>query len=265
MDSASSQAPLFITVGEGEPARRLAVQIREGDGPTLVWLGGFRSDMGATKAMVLDAWARDNGRALVRFDYTGHGESEGEFADATISTWLEDAMAVLDATVKGPAILVGSSMGGWIACLAARARARRGDAALAGMVLIAPALDFTQSLMWERFPRGIREIMERDGVWMRPTEYGPEPVPTTMALIEDGRRHLLLGGPIDPGCPVHILQGMQDPDVPYAHALATVERLPAPGTVLTLIADGDHRLSRPQDLARLLAAVAEIGRAAPSA
>ncbi|KQP47367.1 alpha/beta hydrolase [Methylobacterium sp. Leaf106] len=259
MDSALSQAPTFITVGKGDAARRIAVRSRAGDGPALVWLGGFRSDMGATKAMVLDAYARDHGRALVRFDYTGHGESEGEFAESTISTWLEDAMAVLDATVTGPAILVGSSMGGWIACLAARARALRGDAPLAGMVLIAPALDFTETLMWERFPPDIRATMEREGVWMRPTDYGPEPVPTTMALIEDGRRHLLLGGPIDPGCPVHILQGMRDPDVPYTHALATVERLPASGTVLTLIADGDHRLSRPQDLSRLLAAVAEIG------
>lgn len=259
MDSALSQAPTFITVGKGDAARRIAVRTRSGDGPALVWLGGFRSDMGATKAMALDAYARDHGRALVRFDYTGHGESEGEFAESTISTWLEDAMAVLDATVTGAAILVGSSMGGWIACLAARARALRGDARLAGMVLIAPALDFTETLMWECFPPDIRATMEREGVWMRPTEYGPEPVPTTMALIEDGRRHLLLGGPIDPGCPVHILQGMRDPDVPYTHALATVERLPASGTVLTLIADGDHRLSRPQDLARLLAAVAEIG------
>jgi pimeloyl-ACP methyl ester carboxylesterase len=128
MDSALSQAPTFITVGKGDAARRLAVRSRAGDGPALVWLGGFRSDMGATKAMVLDAYARDHGRALVRFDYTGHGESEGEFAESTISTWLEDAMAVLDATVTGPAILVGSSMGGWIACLAARARALRGDA-----------------------------------------------------------------------------------------------------------------------------------------
>ncbi|GJE16212.1 alpha/beta hydrolase [Methylobacterium marchantiae] len=259
MDSAMNQGPTFITVGEGQSARRIAVRIRAGQGPSLVWLGGFCSDMGATKAMALDAWARDHGRALVRFDYTGHGESDGVFAEATISTWLEDAMAVLDAAVKGPAILIGSSMGGWIACLVARARAGRGDAPLAGMVLIAPALDFTQGLMWERFPPEIRETLERDGVWPMPADYGPEPVPITMALIEDGRRHLLLGGPINPGCPVHILQGMQDPDVPHDHALATVARLPAAGTVLTLIADGEHRLSRPQDLARLLAAVAEIG------
>lgn len=259
MTSRISHEPAFIEVGRGTAARRIAVRARAGEGPPLVWLGGFRSDMGATKATMLDDWARDRGRALVRFDYTGHGESGGAFADATISTWLEDAMAVLDATVTQPPILVGSSMGGWIACLTARARARRGDPAPAGMVLIAPALDFTEGLMWERFPPEIRATMERDGVWMRPTEYGPEPVPITMALIEDGRRHILLDGTIDPGCPVHILQGMQDPDVPYAHALATVGRLPAAGTVLTLIADGDHRLSRPQDLVRLLSAVEAIG------
>lgn len=258
MDFATRQNPIFISVGEGDAARRIAIRIREGDGPPLVWLGGFRSDMGATKATVLDAWARDHGRALIRFDYTGHGESEGEFAASTISTWLEDAMAVLDATVTRPPILIGSSMGGWIACLVARARALRGDAAPAGMVLIAPAVDFTETLMWERFPPEIRATMERDGVWWRATEYGPDPVPTTMSLIEDGRRHLLLDAPIDPGCPIHILQGMKDQDVPYEHAIATVGRLPAAGTVLTLIADGDHRLSRPQDLARLTAAVAEI-------
>ena len=259
MDAAEPRSPIVLAVGEGAAARRIAVRIREGDGPPVVWLGGFRSDMGATKAMAVDAWARERGRAFIRFDYTGHGESGGDFAASTISTWLADAMAVLDAHVTAPAVLVGSSMGGWIACLAARARAARGEAPPAGLVLIAPALDFTESLMWARLPPEIRATLARDGVWMRPTDYGPDPVPITMALIEDGRTHSMLGGPIDPGCPVHILQGMQDPDVPFVHALSLVDRLPADGTVLTLIADGDHRLSRPQDIARLLAAVAEMG------
>lgn len=244
----------FLTVGTGTETRRIAVRRRSGGGPPIVWLGGFRSDMGATKALALDAWAQAHGRALVRFDYTGHGESGGRFADATISHWLADALAVIGAHAPERPILVGSSMGGWIACLAATG----GTVIPAGLVLIAPALDFTHTLMWDRFTPEIRTTILRDGVWMRPSPYDPEPVPITRSLIEDGRTHGLLDAPIDPGCPVHILQGMEDPDVPYAHALRIVDRLPKAGTILTLIADGDHRLSRPQDLARLLAAVAGI-------
>ncbi|MCJ2046520.1 alpha/beta hydrolase [Methylobacterium sp. J-078] len=258
MDASPGEAPEFITVGEGPQARRIAVRRRAGDGPPLVWLGGFRSDMGATKAIALDDWAARHGRALVRFDYTGHGESEGVFAQATISTWLADARAVIAAHAPERPILVGSSMGGWIACLVARALACDGLPPPSGLVLIAPALDFTDALMWARFTPEIRETIERTGAWMRPSQYDPNPVPITRELIADGRTHNLLGAPLDPGCPVHILQGMDDPDVPYAHALKVVERLPAAGTVLTLIADGDHRLSRPQDLARLLGAVAEF-------
>ncbi len=246
--------PDVLMVGRGAEARRIAVRRRPGKGPPLVWLGGFRSDMGATKALALDAWAQTQGRALVRFDYTGHGESGGHFAEATISHWLADARAVIEAYAPERPILVGSSMGGWIACLAATS----GVTLPAGLVLIAPALDFTQSLMWDRFTPEIRETITRDGVWNRPSAYDPDPVPITRALIEDGRTHALLDAPFDPGCPVHILQGMEDPDVPYGHAFRIVERLPRAGTILTLIADGDHRLSRPQDLARLLAAVADI-------
>lgn len=258
MDLGGEDVPSFLQVGEGERGRTIAVRARRGSGPPVVWLGGFRSDMRATKALALDDWAREHGRALVRFDYTGHGESGGRFADATISTWLEDAEAVLGAYASERPILVGSSMGGWIACLAARARIARGALPPAGLVLIAPALDFTEVLMWERFAPEIRETLRRDGVWLRPTDYDPEPVPITMALIEDGRRHSLLDANLDLRCPVHILQGMADPDVPYGHALRILERLPEAGTVLTLIKDGDHRLSRPQDIARLLAAVAAM-------
>lgn len=258
MTSAQGEAPDFIEVGTGDAARQIAVRRRPGNGPPLVWLGGFRSDMGATKAMALDAWAAQAGRALVRFDYTGHGESGGVFAEATISTWLADAQAVIAAHALERPILVGSSMGGWIACLVAQALARHGRPAPSGLVLIAPALDFTQSLLWDRFPPEVRSQIERDGAWFRPSAYDPTPVPITRALIEDGRSHCLLGSPFDPACPVHILQGMDDPDVPYTHALRVVERLPKAGTLLTLIADGDHRLSRPQDIARLLAVVADM-------
>ena len=249
--------PDFIDVGQGEAARRIAVRVREGSGPPVVWLGGFRSDMTATKAAALDAWATDARRALVRFDYAGHGASGGDFARCTISSWLADAQAVLAACIHEPPILVGSSMGGWIACLAARERAARG-LRTAGLVLVAPALDFTEDLIWSQLDDTARAAMLRDGVLKRPSDYAPEPDPITLALIEDGRRNRLLDGPFDPACPVHILQGMHDPDVPYGHALKTVGRLPAEGTVLTLIADGDHRLSRPQDIARLVAAVAGI-------
>ena len=258
MMSARVEAPEFLEVGTGSTARRIAVRRRAGEGPALIWLGGFRSDMGATKAMTLDAWAEQQGRTLVRFDYAGHGESTGLFADFTISTWLADAQAVIEAYAPESQILVGSSMGGWIACLVARARARQGQAAPSGLVLIAPALDFTQCLLWDRFPPEIRAQIEQDGAWFRPSAYDPTPVPITHALIQDGRHHCLLGTSFDPGCPVHIIQGMDDPDVPYTHALRVVERLPKAGTLLTLIADGDHRLSRPQDLQRLLTTVAEF-------
>ncbi|MBE7203043.1 MAG: alpha/beta hydrolase [Parafilimonas terrae] len=249
--------PEFLDVGTGSAARRIAVRVREGSGPPVVWLGGFRSDMTATKATALDAWAAEAGRRLIRFDYAAHGESSGNFTDCTISSWLEDAQAVLNAHVDAPPVLVGSSMGGWIACLAARARAAEGET-LAGLVLIAPALDFTEELIWNRLSEAARAMLVRDRVLRRPSDYAPEPDPITLNLIEDGRGNCLLDGALDPGCPIHILQGMRDTDVPYTHALRILGQLPADGTVLTLIADGDHRLSRTQDIARLVAAVAEI-------
>lgn len=250
--------PDFITVEAGGARRRIAVRVREGAGPPVIWLGGFRSDMGATKAMAVDAWAKESGRKLVRFDYSGHGASDGTFAEGTISAWLADAEAVIAIYARERPIMIGSSMGGWIACLAARARRERGEAPPAGLVLIAPALDFTETLMWDRFPQEVRDTLLRDRVWHRPTDYAPEPDPISLDLIEDGRRHLMLDGPLDFGCPVYILQGLEDPDVPAAHAFRLVERLPKAGLVLTLIADGDHRLSRPQDIRRLVAAVAEM-------
>jgi len=256
-ETSPGELPLVTLDIDGPSPRRLAVRVREGEGPPVVWLGGFRSDMRATKAAALDAWAAQNARRMVRFDYSGHGESEGRFEDGTISDWLADACAVIDRYANERPILVGSSMGGWIACLVARERARRG-ADLGGMVLIAPALDFTEALMWDAFPPEVRQTLERDGVWYRETPYAPKPDPIRMALIEDGRRHLLLDASLEPGCPVHILQGMADPDVPYPHALRILERLPAQGTRLTLIKDGDHRLSRPEDIDLLVRTVAAM-------
>lgn len=256
-----NQLPAYLDVETASGKRRIAVRARTGAAPGLFWLGGFKSDMKGTKAATLDAFAVENNRACVRFDYSGHGESDGAFADGTIGQWHEESVAVFDAFCEGPQIAIGSSMGGWMALLLARALAkRRGTArraSLAGLLLIAPAPDFTEELMWKAFPQEIRDQIEKDGAWQRPSDYG-DPYPITRQLIEEGRNHLVLGGSIDAGCPVRILQGAQDPDVPWQHAFALTDCLPSDDVVLTLIQDGDHRLSRPQDIARILAAITEL-------
>jgi pimeloyl-ACP methyl ester carboxylesterase len=250
--------PALIDVGRDAGARKIAVRARAGGAPGLFWLSGFNSDMQGTKALALDAWAAEHGRACVRFDYSGHGESGGAFIDGTIGRWLEESTAVFDRFCEGPQVVIGSSMGGWMALLLAREIARRhGATSLAGLVLIAPAPDFTEELMWKDFSPEIRQEIETKGVWLRPSQYG-EPYPITRQLIEEGRNHLLLGSTIEVGCPVRILQGAQDPDVPWRHAFALAHRLPRDDVVLTVIQDGDHRLSRPQDIARIIAAVAEF-------
>ncbi|MDO9062482.1 MAG: alpha/beta hydrolase [Bradyrhizobium sp.] len=256
----SDQEPVFIEVVQGDGQRRIAVRARQGAAPGLFWLGGFHSDMKGTKALALDAWAAEQGRACVRFDYSGHGESGGAFVDGTIGRWLEESVAVFERFCLGPQIVIGSSMGGWMALLLARELAKRHEsrASLAGLVLIAPAPDFTEQLMWNGFSPDVKQEIESKGVWLRPSEYG-EPYPITRALIEEGRNHLVLGSAIEVGCPVRILQGAQDPDVPWQHAFALAHRLPTDDVVLTMIQDGDHRLSRPQDIARMIAAVAERG------
>lgn len=237
--------------------RGIAVRLTTGSGPAVVWLGGFRSDMRSTKAGRLAAWGAQHGRAVVRFDYSGHGESGGDFADGTIGAWLAEALAVVR-RFAGPApVLLGSSMGGWIALLAARALAAEA-APPSGLVLIAPAADFTEELMWAKFSPQTRATIEREGAWMRHSAYSPEPYPITRRLIEEGRDHLLLGGTFRVGCPVHVLQGMADPDVPWRHARKLVERLAEDDVVLTLVKDGDHRMSRPEDLERMFAAIEAI-------
>jgi pimeloyl-ACP methyl ester carboxylesterase len=251
----------FLSVGSGADERAIAVRTRAGEGPGLFWLGGFKSDMNGTKALALDDWAAAHGRACTRFDYSGHGESGETFTDGTIGRWLAESLAVFRQCCRGPQVLVGSSMGGWLALLLTRELQRgapRGDASAAGLVLIAPAVDFTEELMWKRFPAAVKRELEQTGVWMRPSEYSEEPYPITRQLIEEGRSHLLLGGLIETGCPVRILQGAQDPDVPWTHAVDLVSRFARDDVVLTLVKDGDHRLSRPEDIERLLAAVAEF-------
>jgi pimeloyl-ACP methyl ester carboxylesterase len=251
----------FLDIGESNDRRGIAVRQQTGSAPGLVWLGGYKSDMKGTKAQALADWAREHGRACVRFDYSGHGESGGAFTAGTIGRWLADSLAVFDAFCIGPQILVGSSMGGWIALLLIRALRQRGEAGaanVAGVVLIAPAVDFTEELMWKRFTPEIKSELEAKGFWQRPSEYSPDPYIVTKQLIEEGRHHLLLGGMIETGCPVRILQGVEDPDVPWQHAKALVARLASDDVVLTLIKDGDHRLSRPEDIERLIRAVAEF-------
>jgi len=262
----------FLHIGEGAGRRAIAVRAREGAAPGLFWLGGYKSDMMGTKAVALAEWAAQQGRGCVRFDYSGHGESEGVFTDGTIGRWLADSLAVFDAYCRGPQILVGSSMGGWLALLLARELKRRarpdpppqpgdgrvGAASIGGMVLIAPAVDFTEELMWKRFTPEIKRELEAKGVWQRPSQYSPEPYLITRQLIEEGRNHLILGNMIETGCPVRILQGVMDPDVPWQHAKALIARFACDDVVLTLVKDGDHRLSRPEDIERLIAAVAEF-------
>jgi pimeloyl-ACP methyl ester carboxylesterase len=256
----SEPLPLLLPVGREPDTRRIAVRIRDGAAPGLFWLGGFKSDMKGTKAAALDAWAAEHKRAYVRFDYSGHGESEGSFIDGTIGRWLEESLAVFTQYCRGPQVVVGSSMGGWMALLLARELQRRAvsTASLKALVLIAPAPDFTETLMWKNFPRNVKREIEEKGVWERPSAYGDGPYPITRALIEDGRKHLVMGDLIRTGCPVRIIQGVQDTDVPWRHAAELVSLLAQDDVVFTLVKDGDHRLSRPEDIARLTTAVAEF-------
>lgn len=236
-----------------EDGSRLAFRRISGEGATVVWLGGFHSDMTGTKAQVLAEQAQASGGAYVRFDYFGHGESDGAFKDGTISRWREDALAVIDELTEGPLVLVGSSMGGWLACLAAIARPERVKA----MVLIAPAPDFTEKLMAPELSDEAKAAITRDGFWIRPSEYDDGGYPITRDLLEDGARWSILPGPVPINVPVRVLQGGADPDVPWTHALELANAMTGQDVVFTLIKDGDHRLSRPQDLERLVAAVAE--------
>jgi pimeloyl-ACP methyl ester carboxylesterase len=262
----NNDEPRFVDVARSDgdgPPWRLAMRRRgptaEGAGaPGVVWLGGFASDMRGSKASAIDAWAQKKGCAYLRFDYSGHGESEGRFADGAISDWLEQSAAMLETQTQGPQILVGSSMGAWIALLLARRLAQTSRSArLHGLVLIAPAADFTQTLMWSAMTEAAQRAVMEEGVWLRPSHYG-EPTPITRRLIEDGRRHLMLGGLIRTHAPVHILQGVDDLDVSWRHALALVERLSADPVTFSLIPGGDHSLSRDEDIARLLAALEAI-------
>jgi pimeloyl-ACP methyl ester carboxylesterase len=222
---------------------RLAWIRAAGRGPTVVFLPGYRSDMTGEKATTLAAFCAARGQAMLRFDYSGHGASDGAFEDGTIGIWAADALAAVDALTEGKLLLVGSSMGGWIALLTTLARPSR----VAGLIGIAAAPDFTETLMWAAMAPAERAALLRDGVLRVPSQYG-EPYAITRALIEDGRNHLLLNRPLAIDCPIRLLHGQRDPDVPWETALRIAERVAGDDVRITLIKDGDHRLSRPHDL-----------------
>jgi pimeloyl-ACP methyl ester carboxylesterase len=280
--------PQFLEVGSGAALRRIAYLREAGAGagkPGLVWLCGLKSEMTSTKAAAVAEWARTQGVASLRFDYSGHGQSEGRFEAGTVSRWLEEAEAGFRALTQGPQVLVGSSMGGYIALLLLRrllaenrqpaAGGRQSGAAgeatpdarpptagteadrIKALVLIAPAWDMTE-LMWRNLPTAARKDIEETGVFLRPSRYGDSPYPITRALIEDGRSHLIGSAPFDPGRPVRIIHGLQDPDVPWEHTLDLVAHLSGDWTRVEAVPDGEHRLSRPQDIALLLETIAGL-------
>lgn len=257
----SSTATQFHTVtglpGETRKIAFLKTAGEKSSAPGLVWFNGFNSVMTSTKASALAERANETGQQLLRFDYSGHGLSEGKFTDGTISAWLEESLSILRAQAKGPQILIGSSMGGWLVLLILRALARaeagsEGLPPLCGAVLIAPAWDMTEELIWKNLSQDARDALKKQGFWNRPSEYDDGPYPITARLIEDGRNHLIGDTSFNPQLPVRILQGMQDPDVPWRHADRLTRLLCSDDLMLHLIHDGDHRLSRPRDIERLL-------------
>ncbi len=251
--SKQSEPPAILTREDGAT---IAYHCRAGKAPGIVFLGGFMSDMTGTKAMRLDAFAGARGHAYLRFDYFAHGASSGDFAEATVGRWKEDALAVIDELTAGPLVLVGSSIGGWLMLLVALARPER----VAALIGIAAAPDATEALMWARFPPEVREQILREGAARRPSAYSAEGYLFTRKLIEDGRRHLLMHAAIPITCPVRLLHGMDDPDVPWQTSIALAEKLASADVRVTLVKKGDHRLSSEQDLLLLERTIEDVLR-----
>ena len=223
--------------------------------PGVIFLGGFKSDMSGNKALSLEHWCQVQNHSFLRFDYLGHGTSSGRFEDGTIGRWRDDALAVLDELTKGPQILVGSSMGGWISLLVALARPQR----IASIVTIAAAADFTERLIWQQLTAAGQERLRREGVWQRPSDYDQQAYPITYQLIEEARQHQLLNqAEIALHCPMRLLHGLQDSDVPWQTSVAIAERLSGNNVRVELIKEGEHRLARPEDLARLHSVLSEL-------
>ncbi|HXE70532.1 MAG TPA: alpha/beta hydrolase [Hyphomicrobiaceae bacterium] len=268
--TAANETVSFLEVGAGAQSRRIAYLKSAGNAalPGVMWLSGFHSEMASTKASALAAWAKSQGVSCLRFDYSAHGRSAGRIEDGSISRWLEEAQTVFCALSQGPQVLVGSSMGGYLALLLLRAllaQASSEAARIKALVLIAPAWDMTE-LLWTNLPASARQAVEETGVYLRPSRYGDGPYPITRRLIEDGRQHLIAGTPFDPGRPLHVLHGLQDPDVPWEHTLDLVAHLSGDWVQVSAVPDGEHRLSRPQDLALLLEIVGRLTSApAPTA
>ena len=267
----SNREPQFLDIGEsGEnSARRIAYlndPSPEPGGIGLFWLAGYKSDMASTKATELATFAQAKGYGYTRFDYSGHGVSSGKFEDGTIGQWLEEAEAIFRRVSQGPQIIIGSSMGGHIALLLLRRLMREAPEEakrIAALVLIAPAWDMTEELMWNQFPEDARRQLLETGVFLQPSEYD-EPYAITRALIEDGREHLLAAKPFDPGRPVVILQGGEDQAVPIAHARKLLKFLTGDWARMIEIPEGEHRLSRPEDLALLFATIDELAESTSS-
>jgi pimeloyl-ACP methyl ester carboxylesterase len=247
-EDGAADAPLILTREDGAT---IAYRRRAGRGPGIVFLGGFMSDMTGTKAAALDRFCAARGQAYLRFDYFAHGASSGNFKEATIGRWKDDALAVLDRLTEGPQVLVGSSIGGWVMVLTALARRER----VRALVGIAAAPDATEDLMWPELTQDQRQAMRRDGFVRLSSQYSEEGYVYTLKLIEDGRKHLVLRAPIPLACPVRLLHGKADPDVPWRTSLDLAAKLDSTDVEVTLIKDGDHRLSSEANLALLMRTV----------
>ena len=243
--------PCYWTLPDGA---RIAYRQVAGRSPSVVFFGGFSSDMSGSKATHLDAWCRARGQAYLRFDYQGHGASSGRFVDGTIGTWRDDALAVIEGCTEGPLMLVGSSMGAWIMLLAASALGAR----VRGLVGLAAAPDFTEELVWRQLPAEARVELARTGVIRVPSDYANEECPVSLVLIEEGREHLLLGASIALECPVRLLHGLDDRDVPWQTSCRLLQALTSSDVTLELVKGGDHRLSQAADLARLSRTLSEL-------
>lgn len=243
--------PAYIKDAKG---RRLAYRKTEGKPPCVIFMGGFMSDMEGTKAAFLEQHCTRRGLGYLRFDYSGHGASEGEVKESTIGGWLGDALTVIDRLSKGPLVLIGSSLGGWIAFLAARARAKR----VKGLIGLAPALDFTERLLWENLSSAKRRVLVAEGEISVPSGYDESPYVFTRELIEEGRKHLLLKSPLKLPMPVRIIHGLKDRDVPHDLSLEIMKRLDSPDFALELVGGAGHRLSEKNDLARLARTLDEV-------
>lgn len=246
-----NKKPQFVT---GKNNRQIAYHKNGDKSPTVVFCGGYMSDMDGTKAIFLEQTCSALGLSYVRFDYSGHGASSEKFIDGTIGKWTEDALAIIDQVTKGPIIVIGSSMGGWIGLLAALARVER----IKAFIGIAAAPDFTQELMWDKYSDDIKETLKRDGAYFEPSAYSDEPYQVSYALITEGEKHIILNNPIDLKCPVRLFHGLKDKDVPSEYSGRIADQIISDDVIISYNKSGDHRLSTPEDLRRLEQALIEV-------